>query len=237
MRRPHALAGLLAALLAGCGYVDYGGVERGEFSGSLFVMWIGEGGARGDGAFVFVPDPDDRLTFTRRGGDGRAREIRPEMMYTDGGSIPKIGQLFNGFSPWGYAPAYMVHDWLYVAHHCLVDGTPTEAEKTVADVGFRDSAVIIAEAIKTLVETGRVARNDAAAFAISSAVAGPISRRLWDARGACAENRLSEADRRAAEAAFRPRPAASLQGLTRELPDGSEVPVTPAQIVARVSFP
>ena len=236
MRRRHALAALLAALLTGCGHVDYEGVERGEFSGSLFVMWIGEGGFFGDGAFVFVPDPEDRLTFTRPGPDGRRREIRPEMMYTDGGSIPKPFQLFEGLSPWGYAPAYMVHDWLFVARHCLVDGTPTEEEMKVADVSFRDSAIITAEAIKTLVETGRVARNDVAASAISSVLAGPFVRPLWNKKGACAPNRLSEADRQAAEAAFRPRPAASLRGLARRLPDGTEVPVKPAAIVARVSF-
>jgi hypothetical protein len=231
--RAAALALLLAA---SCGHVDYGAVGRGEFSGSLFVMWIGEGGPSGDGAFVFVPDPDDRLTFTRPGPAGAALSIRPEMMYTDGGSIPKPAQLFRGFSPWGYAPAYMVHDWLFVARHCLTDGTPTDEERRVADLGFRDSAVIIAEAIKTLVESGRVARNDAAAGAISGAVAGPISRRLWLRRGACAGHRLTDEDRRAAEAAFAARPAARLRGLSRVLPDGTEVPLAPARIVARVSF-
>ena len=132
---PPALA--LAAALSACGQVDYQNVDAGTFSGNLLVMWLGEGSSSaGDGKFLFVPNTNDPLTFTWTDGKGRERSIRPQMMYTDGGSIPRIGQVFNGFGPWGYAPAYMVHDWLYVARHCNVDQTPTPAEATVADIAF-----------------------------------------------------------------------------------------------------
>jgi hypothetical protein len=222
---------LALALLAACGYVDYDTAPVGRFSGGLFVMWVGEGGASGDGAFVFVPNPRDPLTFTRANG----REITPGMMYTDGGSIPRIGQVFNGFAPWGYAPAYMIHDWMFVAAQCRTDGIATKDELALADLSFADSAEIIAESIRTLVASGRVKPNDVAGTVISGAVAGPIARGRWTVRGACAASRVSEADRAAAEAAI-PGSSKRLRGLARTLPDGETVPVEPATLVGSFSF-
>jgi hypothetical protein len=178
--------------LMGCGFVDYPKAPVGRFDGTLFVMWVGETeGGLGDGRFVFVPS-DDPLTFTRVRPDGSEQVIRPEMMYTDGGSIPALAQVFNGFSPWGYAPAYMIHDWLFVARKCLNDGQATEAEQAVAAMKFQDSAEIAAEAIKTLIASAKVSPNDVAPGVISSVVAGPVARGLWEEKGACAENRISE---------------------------------------------
>jgi hypothetical protein len=121
-------------------------------------------------------------------------------MYTDGGSIPPIASAFKGFSPWGYAPAYMIHDWLFIAHHCVVDGTPTEEEAKMSGLTFKDSAVIIAEAIKALQVSGQISKNDIAASAISSTVAGPISRAFWNRTGACEGHRVSDEHRAALEA-------------------------------------
>jgi hypothetical protein len=177
--------------LAACGFVDYPAAPVGRFDGTLFVMWVGETqDGRGDGRFVFVPS-EDPLTFTRTRSDGTEQAIRPEMMYTDGGSIPALAQVFNGFSPWGYAPAYMVHDWLFVARKCLNDGQATETEMQMAGVSFQDSAVIAAEAIKTLIASKKVTPNDVAPGVISSVVAGPIARQLWQQKGACAANRIA----------------------------------------------
>lgn len=205
--RPPRLAMFTAVLatcsaLSACGHVDYDNAPRGEFSGNLFVMWVGEGGASGDGKFLFVPDPGNPLSFTLPGNDGKPLRIQPQMMYTDGGSIPKIGQVFNGFGPWGYAPAYMIHDWLYVARHCNLDGMPTGAEAGMAAISFQQSADILASAIRALVASGRVKENDVAGRTISGAVAGPIARELWDKRGACPQPRVAEVDRLAAEAAI-----------------------------------
>lgn len=212
---PRYLVSKFASVLAvcvgltACGQVDYDDVKPGQFEGSLFVMWVGEGGSSGDGKFVFVPNPNNRLTFTWTDSLGQERVVQPEMMYTDGGSIPKIGQVFNGFAPWGYAPAYMIHDWLYVARHCNLDGAPTPAEAKVAGVTFQDSADMLAASIKALVESGRVKQNDLAGGTISSAVAGPIARTLWDKKGVCPAPRVSEKDRLAAEAAIPGSSAAS----------------------------
>jgi hypothetical protein len=178
--------------LLGCGFVDYPKAPVGRFDGALLVMWVGEGdGTLGDGRFVFVP-AETPLTFTRTLPDGRAQVIQPEMMYTDGGSIPALAQAFHGFSPWGYAPAYMVHDWLFAAHKCLNDGLATPAEQAVAGVSFQDSAQIAAEAIKTLIAAGKVAPNDVAPEVISNTVARPVTRQYWNAKGAC--EHVSDAD-------------------------------------------
>jgi hypothetical protein len=195
------------ALLYGCVSVDYDNAQVGAFSGSLLVMWLHEGGSSGDGEFLYVPSPQAPLTFVRETAPGVRQTIRPEMMYTDGGSIPSIGKVFKGFSPWGYAPAYMVHDWLFVARHCNRDGTPTPEEARVADMTFEESAQIMAESIKTLVSAGRVAPNDVAAHVIPGAVGGPVARAAWNRDGACAPNRVSGEDRRAAEAAIGARAA------------------------------
>lgn len=219
---------------SGCGFVDYEGAPEGKFRGSLFVMWVDEGGPLGDGTFVYVPNPRDPLVFAR-GSDSNFSEIKPQMMYTDGGSIPKAAQLFEGFSPWGYAPAYMVHDWLFVARHCNVDRMATKAEEKMNGMDFQTSADIIAEAIKTLVRQDRIKDNDVSPRIISSTVAGPISHRLWQKEGACHTSRVSKADRLAAEAGI---PGSSLPENTMErvLPNGEMVPLQPGRTVAEVSF-
>ena len=178
----RALLALLA--LTGCGYVDYEAAPVGKFEGALFVMWVDESKrGLGDGSFVFVPTADP-LRFTR-GGKGTVQVIEPAMMYTDGGSIPQMAQAMNGFSPWGYAPAYMVHDWLFVARKCALDGQATPAEAAAAEMPFIESAEIAAEAIKSLIAAGKVQPNDVAPQAISYAVAGPVSRQLWNEKGDC----------------------------------------------------
>ncbi len=211
----HLIPILLA--LTACGRVDYDDAPVGRFDGSLLVMWVGAE------RFVYVPSPSRPLVFHRGDPGAAVQTIRPEMMYTDGGSIPRAARLFNGFSPWGYAPAYMVHDWLFVARHCLTDGTPTEAETAVAGIEFAESARIIAEAIKTLIASNKVKPDDVAPRVISGAVAGPFAYRSWVAEGAC--QRVSDAHREEVDAAF-----ARAAGLRMQRG------VRPATIVAEISF-
>lgn len=61
------IAGLGLAL-SGCATVDYLHTPAGHFTGSVFVMWVGEGNGSGDGNFLFVPDPRDPLILTRVNG-------------------------------------------------------------------------------------------------------------------------------------------------------------------------
>jgi hypothetical protein len=43
-------------------------------------------------------------------------------MYTDGGSIPQPLRAIKVYSPWGYAPAFLVHDWLFAIKQCKRPG-------------------------------------------------------------------------------------------------------------------
>ncbi|AUQ49037.1 hypothetical protein PhaeoP83_00731 [Phaeobacter inhibens] len=158
----------------------------------MLVLWVGENdGGFGDGKFIYVPVPGDELTLQRRNPNATVSQIKPGAIYTDGGSIPRAAQVFKGFSPWGYAPAYMVHDWLFVAKKCVTDGAATPAEVPIGRMDFIESAEVLGEAIKGLIEAKRVKPNDVAPEMISAAVAGPISRRIWFQRGGCVGNRLS----------------------------------------------
>ena len=235
------LALILLAALPACGNLNYDSLPKdGKFTGSLFVMWVrdNESGS-GDGKFVFVPNPARPLTFirdTRTNPGATLPVIVPGMMYTDGGSIPRPVQFFRGFSPWGYAPAYMVHDWLFVARHCLTDGTAMGDEFKVADTTFRESAEVIGEAIKALIAAERVQRNDVAPAVISGAVAGPIAEARWRARGACAGDRVTPEHMAEAQAGI-PGSARARRGtLMQTLPDGRRVAITPGRFVAEVSF-
>ena len=68
----------------------------------------------------FVYDCGKNLTFAFVRPNGET--IRPESIETDGGSIPRLLWFQDGFSPWTYAPAYLIHDWLYEAHRRGVPG-------------------------------------------------------------------------------------------------------------------
>src|SRR5690349_10192173 len=107
MRNALVLLSLLA-LLPGCDQIHYARTRPGTLEGKLEVEWIGPD------EFIFHPDPRTPLKFTRSNGE----VIQPGEMYTDGGSIPYAMRIFRSFSPWGYAPAFIVHDWLFDAHHC-----------------------------------------------------------------------------------------------------------------------
>lgn len=231
-----ALAAATLALLTSCGTLDYNAISRKSvIDGRLFVMWVGEGAPdSGDGKFVFVPNPRDPLRMTRYDKTGAqvGPVLQPGIMYTDGGSIPRIATVFKGFSPWGYAPAYMIHDWLFIAKHCVTDGTATTEQAKIAGMSFQTSAIVIAEAIAFLEESRQVARNDIAPAAISSAVAGPISRRQWERKGACAGHAVSEAHKQAVLAAFPPQ----LQKSNRRLAPRPGPRVTPAVVIGEFGF-
>lgn len=182
--------------LASCGSIDFDGLpDQGRFEGSVLVVWVGENETgRGDGKFIYVPFPGRELKFVRdvRGNsDATLETIVPGPIYTDGGSVPRVAQPFKGFSPWGYAPAYMIHDWLFVAKKCNTDEMAKPGELPVADMPFEESAEIMGEAIKSLIRQEMVGKNDVAPGVISSAVAGPISRSIWFQSGKCRENRLT----------------------------------------------
>ncbi len=201
MRRV-AFAALLLLPLAACvsPYID---AKLGRISGSVTAVWVGEN------KFVYVPGWRGRPFAFETATTGRL--IEPGLMYTDGGSIPRFAQAFEGFSPWGYAPAYIVHDWIFFGRHCYVDrelpGQERYADgKKFADVNgdpltgphhprhrpitFNESALVLAEVIKTLVDYGQVPPRNGPAQLISSAVDSPFAMSLWNAEDACAAQRV-----------------------------------------------
>ncbi|WP_415922749.1 DUF1353 domain-containing protein [Tateyamaria sp. SN6-1] len=157
-------------------------------------MGSGENSRLGNGRFLYVPVGDRALQFQRPSQDDPSKSIviRPEAFYTDGGSIPRIVQAFPGFAAWGYGPAYVIHDWVFVARKCLNTdrraGTDTASAemKKIAALTFQDSADLLAEAIKTL-EAGFDVPENGTGGTISSTTAGPFSLRLWRDTGPCVD--------------------------------------------------
>jgi hypothetical protein len=157
----------------------YASLGTGKFTGCPTVRW---NGIFDDGrdAFVFLPDATKAFTYTTSAKLG-SKTVTPRLMLTDGGSIPRILWGFSNFSPWGYAPGYMVHDWLFVSHKCkfLPDNTWT----------FEQSATILAECIKTLMEVGftdydgttrKLVKAVDTLYLIHKAVGSDIARGYWN---------------------------------------------------------
>lgn len=126
-----------AAVLAGCHVVpDPAAPPSGEIEGVLLLQWNEEDG------FIYVPDPKDPLTYRRPGKPA----IVPGRMFTDGGSIPRVFWGFQGYSPWAYGPAYVLHDWLYHQHRC----------KNETGYNFDEANAVLQDAINILATQGKV---------------------------------------------------------------------------------
>lgn len=232
----HAVLGAFCSvLLVACATTSrYEAAPFGKFEGILLVMWVGETrGSSGDGRFVFVPDPAQPLTFTRNNPVWPGGVIRPGTMYTDGGSIPRIAQIFKGLSPWGYAPAYMIHDWMFAARHCIRDGQDSSIYDAVRKVEFHQSAAILVEAIRTLVEENKVKRDDVAVSLIGGAVESRQAQRYWDAFGAC--DPVSPTHLRAIAQVLSPASKRIFQQ-SNQLPSEASFAGAAAEILTRIEF-
>ena len=96
-----------------------------------------------------------------------------ETMYTDGGSIPQIFWSIPGLSPWGFGPAYIIHDWIFLVHRCQRPAPPE-----VQAITFEQSAQILAEVGKSLVEAGLI--KDNRLEEIVWAIRTKYARDIWD---------------------------------------------------------
>ncbi len=113
-----------------------------SMKGVLLIQWSDET------RFIYVSRADNPLRFTTRSG----REVRPGRMYTDGGSIPRVFWSVKGFSPWGYGPAYVLHDWLYHQYRCGRDSSPNK-------FSFEEANEVLDDAIAFLMVTKKVDSN------------------------------------------------------------------------------
>ena len=196
-------AGLLTITLGACAFFTYEGTAPGQLKGQLLVVWVGED------RFVYWPKTKDPLTF-ELGPALRAKlgisSVRPGLMYTDGGSIPRPLRAFDGFSPWGYGPAYIMHDWIFAAHHCLVQGRPDPQDPVEYDkvklFSFDDSAELLAEVMKTLMVDKRVRTNAEVFNAISFGVDSVVAKNLWNTSDPTSCDPVTDHDRKLIEGAL-----------------------------------
>ena len=147
----------------------YNKLEIGEFKGNISLTWVDKD------IFLF----DDNSSNSFQYITSKNQIIKPKQMLTDGGSIPKFLQIFKKFSPWNYTPAYLIHDWLFIAHKY---GDKNE-------ITFKESAWIMAECIKTLMEKGFInsqnklieyEKNEAILYILYLGVSSFIAKNIWE---------------------------------------------------------
>ena len=161
-----SLATALAFCTTPCLADFYDTVKPGKLEGKLIVQWVEPD------VFLFLPDTKNPLSFTRADGS----KIVPGKMLTDGGSIPRPIWILRSYSPWGYAPAFIVHDWLFEQKHCKYEG---HTKYTVSD-----AALIMAEVMKTMMEVKKVEVDRLTVWSMHTAVNSPIAVTLWE-QGKC----------------------------------------------------
>ena len=173
-RAPVALF-VVSLLSVGCASFHYQQTKPGTLAGKLLVQWIDHD------KFIFIPDQARPLSFTRH----NRKTITPGRMYTDGGSIPRPLWALRSYSPWGYAPAFIVHDWLFRMKQCKIPG---HEEYTV-----EEAAWVMSEVMKTMME--QHANGDRLAhYAMYEAVRSPIAVSLWE-NGKCEQPTPEESAR------------------------------------------
>lgn len=117
--------------------------------------------------FEFIPRSTTPFAFTRSSGE----RVEPRRMFTDGGSIPRLARWSGDLDPWGFAPAYLLHDWEFDVHHC---GRSNKSFESV-----RDSMM---EAVRTLMDMGLCPSSSIVFRMIYLGISSPFARRLWDAQ-------------------------------------------------------
>jgi hypothetical protein len=115
--------------------------------------------------FEYIPDAAAPLRFIRSTGE----PIAPGRMLTDGGSVPRWFWVKRDLSPWCHTPAFLIHDWEFDQHH---RGAPKSFE------AVRDT---LAEALKTLMETGVTPTSEATFRMIYAGVSSWIAKDVWNA--------------------------------------------------------
>ena len=141
---------------------DYNKLHTGRLEGKLIVQWLEPD------VFLFIPDSSKPLKFIR----GNGTVIQPGRMLTDGGSIPRPLWAFRSYSPWGYAPAFIVHDWLFYIKRCKLSDYQAWSLESAADV--------MAEVMKTMMESGKVEKDPTTVELMQTAVNSRFAKKYWE---------------------------------------------------------
>lgn len=152
--------------LFGCANRHYDQTIAGKLEGDLIVEW------RKPDSFVYIPSPDNPLKFKRiSNGD----IIQPDQMWTDGGSIPRSLWVFKNYSPWGYGPAFITHDWLFHMQDCQLPGYDKYTLET--------AATVMSEVMKTLMGDPNFDYGDKSTmYLMYKAVQTDLARSAWEDR-------------------------------------------------------
>jgi hypothetical protein len=142
---------------------DFQNLERNR------ARWVAPGPKwHGPDIFEFIPKGKDPDSF--RFVPPKGQPVVPRNMFTDVGTIPRLAGVFRrGLTPWGYAPAYLVHDWEFEQHHC------DQTAKTFDEV--RDTMM---QCVKTLMEKGLVPKNLFDFWLLYQAIDSLFAHRYWD---------------------------------------------------------
>ena len=199
--------------VGGCGALSYRATEAGQMEGTVYLAWIGPD------EFIYIHSDRDPLKFKRAGTD---KWIEPKTMFTDGGSIPRFIWWHKEYSPWRFAPAFMVHDWLFVAHHCGHDDADQHTHKTAADV--------MMEAIKTQMEKDAKVKDLTTFGVVRWGVRSAVAKHLWET-GPCREPTgaaLAAANRLRAAL----EPAAQLEAMSERVESSTTQPAAAAVTIS-----
>lgn len=137
----------------------------GTFSGAKPTLGV-LASPDGSNNYQYTPDAKDPFTFTRANG----QVITPGTMLTDDGSIPRIFWAIPGLNPWLYTWGYLLHDWLFMTHHCTPNFNYT----------FEDANAVLAEAIYTMMQTSLTPQDWRILVAIYTAVNSYVGEQVWN---------------------------------------------------------
>lgn len=159
------------------GDIFYARTKVGTFKNLPHLMWSGSFENQDKAKFIFMPNEANPFSFN----SPSMGTIKPRAMDTDGGSIPRCLHGIKGLAPWDYGLGYIIHDWIFTAKNCN--------HQNIKDISFKQSATILAECIKTMMEVGfrdfdgehqKMQKNEDIMFLIYLATSSSIAKQAWN---------------------------------------------------------
>jgi len=174
-------------VLAGCASWIREDVGQGELKGRVLVEWHRENG------FIYRKTKTEGAPVKFRPSGWPTNEfIVPDDMFTTGGSVPRVFWSVPGLSPWGLGPAYIIHDWIFEVHRCP---NRWAAHPDVAKITFEESALILAQVGKSLIEAGLI-EHDMLEQIVWAVRTRYVRDKIWDQPGTPEECRVPDSPTR-----------------------------------------